>query len=300
MTVYVAWDGNEYPAPPPEGWYQAADGRWWPEGYGPGPAAEPSTVAEDLLHRDHPVEDPIPASTPAASGPVGVESAPAPRRLLVIIAAAAIVMVGAVVALVLSLSGDDAASPTSEVATVPPTTATTAPTTTSGSADEETTTTPPPPGSGLSLSTALDLGEAATLRYLDISEGEDRVWSVEVIDAARDRTDDVLAENQFNTPPDGEARFVMAGLRVTYEEGPELGSLFDLNFSAVGPSGVVRTTFDPSCGVIPDGLDPLTDVVVGTTVEGTVCWVVEPGDLGSLTMILEAFLDDQRLFLSLQ
>ena len=32
---YTAWDDNRYQWPPPEGWYQASDGKWWPEGYGP-------------------------------------------------------------------------------------------------------------------------------------------------------------------------------------------------------------------------------------------------------------------------
>ena len=40
MSTYVAWDGNEYPWPPQPDWYEAADGRWWPEGHGPGQAAE--------------------------------------------------------------------------------------------------------------------------------------------------------------------------------------------------------------------------------------------------------------------
>ncbi len=34
-TSYTAWDGNLYEWPPPDGWYEAADGKWWPEGYGP-------------------------------------------------------------------------------------------------------------------------------------------------------------------------------------------------------------------------------------------------------------------------
>ncbi len=45
---YTAWDDNRYQWPPPEGWYQASDGKWWPEGYGPvaaqtevSPASEP-------------------------------------------------------------------------------------------------------------------------------------------------------------------------------------------------------------------------------------------------------------------
>ena len=33
---YTAWDGQHYPWPPPEGWYLAADGRWWHPDSGPG------------------------------------------------------------------------------------------------------------------------------------------------------------------------------------------------------------------------------------------------------------------------
>jgi hypothetical protein len=48
---YQAWNGRPYPWPPPEDWYQADDGRWWPAGHGPGPR----TVAPP---------DPIPADAP--------------------------------------------------------------------------------------------------------------------------------------------------------------------------------------------------------------------------------------------
>ncbi len=36
-SSYVAWDGNKYGGEPPEGWYLAADARWWPQGYAPSP-----------------------------------------------------------------------------------------------------------------------------------------------------------------------------------------------------------------------------------------------------------------------
>ncbi len=35
---YTAWDDKQYVWPPPEGWYQASDNKWWPEGYGPPPS----------------------------------------------------------------------------------------------------------------------------------------------------------------------------------------------------------------------------------------------------------------------
>ncbi len=51
-TSYTAWDDKLYQWPPPDGWYEASDGKWWPEGYGPGPVgaeaeSEPSPSAHD-------------------------------------------------------------------------------------------------------------------------------------------------------------------------------------------------------------------------------------------------------------
>ncbi len=42
---YTAWDDKQYVWPPPDGWYEASDGKWWPQGYGPPQAAEESAVA---------------------------------------------------------------------------------------------------------------------------------------------------------------------------------------------------------------------------------------------------------------
>ena len=35
--TYTGWDGKDYPWPPPDGWYEASDGRWWAPGTGPNP-----------------------------------------------------------------------------------------------------------------------------------------------------------------------------------------------------------------------------------------------------------------------
>ena len=47
-SSYVAWDGKEYGGEPPEGWYLAADSRWWPEGYSPSPA---EIASAQVAHR---------------------------------------------------------------------------------------------------------------------------------------------------------------------------------------------------------------------------------------------------------
>ncbi len=44
--TYTGWDGKPYPWPPPNGWYEASDGRWWAPGTGPNPPAAPQQPAE--------------------------------------------------------------------------------------------------------------------------------------------------------------------------------------------------------------------------------------------------------------
>lgn len=64
---YQAWDENEYPWPPPAGWYQAPDGLWWPQGHGPGPVAEPAAPAPAVAP---PVQAPPVQAPPVQAPPV--------------------------------------------------------------------------------------------------------------------------------------------------------------------------------------------------------------------------------------
>lgn len=41
-NTYTGWDGKSYPWPPPDGWYEASDGRWWAPGTGPNPPGAPA------------------------------------------------------------------------------------------------------------------------------------------------------------------------------------------------------------------------------------------------------------------
>ncbi len=67
--TYIGWDGKQYPWPPPEGWYEAIDGRYWAPGTGPNPpplgAGTPGDAAAD------------PAGTATAGNPAaGAAGAP--------------------------------------------------------------------------------------------------------------------------------------------------------------------------------------------------------------------------------
>ncbi len=78
---YKAWDNKDYPWPPPEGWYQAPDGLWWPEGYGPGPAGVETAPTQVLPTVTEAAADPtqtLPtvAGTPPAAANSGLAAEP--------------------------------------------------------------------------------------------------------------------------------------------------------------------------------------------------------------------------------
>ena len=312
MSTYIAWDGKEYPLTVPAGWYFGTDDRWWPEGHGPGPAPaarppESAGAAGRLPSAAPPVDRTIYSSPPpgSGSGPASpldptVSSGDGGRRGKRVLAAALIaVPLVALIAITFVRAGDDDAADVAEstTSTTSGTVREIAPETAPSDAEQAPTTTAPS-GKG-SLANPFVIGEAMTASYADVETGELRTWNIEVTGPPSDITDAVLEENQFNDPPEGDRRFIGVPLRITYVSGPVPASLFELTFKAVGPSAVVMTTFDPSCGVIPDGLDTLTQVFEGGVVEGNVCWSARPSDVDDLTMLIEVFLEDTEIYVDL-
>ncbi|MEM7338978.1 MAG: hypothetical protein AAF467_10050 [Actinomycetota bacterium] len=69
---YIAWDGRQYPWPPPDNWYLADDGRYWAPGTGPDPGAgvglgigaeprhEPTAQLAKVQIRNTPTEATVP------------------------------------------------------------------------------------------------------------------------------------------------------------------------------------------------------------------------------------------------
>ncbi len=332
MTTYIAWDGNEYPLPTPEGWYLGSDDRWWPEGHGPGPA--PEAVAAPPSPLGMPSAPPPPMDTFAAP-PMGdretIYSAPPPgagtggpdpfvsgddtasgsNAKPALIAGGVLVgliAVGAGAWFALGSDSDDDAAPATTVFQTEigdgagsdggdDTTVTTADASTDDP-DGPDTTASAPAGRG-SIDDPYAVGDTIVVEYEDFDTGELRLWNIEVLEPLRDITDAVAEENQFNEPPPADARFMGAPLRVTYVSGPAPASLFEISFKAVGPSGVVLATYDPSCGVIPDALDTFAELFPGGVAEGNVCWTVGSADQSDLTMIVEVFFDDATAYADL-
>ena len=136
---------------------------------------------------------------------------------------------------------------------------------------------------------------------VDVKNTDDDHWRIAVIDTVPDATQLVLGENRFNDPPEEGFRFYVVTIRAQYL-GPDSTS-FDGSYRlrALGVGGVVYTTFENRCGVIPDDL-PSPELFTNGTVEGNVCWEVADDDVASLQMFLDSgFLSDApRTWFALQ
>ena len=123
-------------------------------------------------------------------------------------------------------------------------------------------------------------------------------WNVIVVSSTPNATAQVLATSPFNKAPASGDQFFIVRIRATYT-----GSAFDrfdgsFRLRAVGPSGVVKTTFNNSCGVVPDSLaDP--DVYPSGTIEGNVCWEIPSSDAAGMALFDHPFLGgDSPFFLA--
>jgi hypothetical protein len=115
-------------------------------------------------------------------------------------------------------------------------------------------------------------------------------WSATVTQPARDITEAVLAENQFNDPPPLGFRFVGVDVTLGYS-GEEPSTALMMTLRAVADDNLVQST---QCGVIPGELDRFDDVFPGGSISGTLCFVVEQDALDSLVLYGtgELFSDD--------
>ena len=189
--------------------------------------------------------------------------------------------------------------PTPRVIATPEPTATAAPTATPTPTPTATpvppTPTPTPPLLG-SRQNPVQFGTE-----VDVKNADDDHWRIAIIDTVPDATRLVLGKNSFNNPPKEGFRFYIVTIRVQYL-GPDSTSFRgSYRLRALGVGGVVYTTFENSCGVIPDDL-PSPELFTNGTVEGNVCWEVADDDVDSLQMFLDSgFLSDSpRTWFALQ
>ena len=127
-------------------------------------------------------------------------------------------------------------------------------------------------------------------------------WTVAVTNVYPDATAAVLAANPYNDAPAAGNQFFMIAVTATYSGSGS--SHLDSGFSmrAVGASNVAYTTFDNSCGVLPDPDLYLDDpeVFTGGTVSGNAaCWQIRSSDASSLVMFFKPYLSDTASWFAL-
>ncbi len=144
---------------------------------------------------------------------------------------------------------------------------------------------------GSERSDPIAVGDAGTIGDYDIT----------VLEVTPNADDVVAAENQFNEPPAEDEQFYIARISVTYTGSDKGTPASDLNFQAVGTSNSSYTTFDNSCGVVPDDPFSTSELFEGGVVEFNICWAVASIDVDSLVMYVEPLfsLNDEPVWFSL-
>ena len=109
-----------------------------------------------------------------------------------------------------------------------------------------------------------------------------------------DGTAAVLAENQFNDPPEND-RYVLVDLEATYTGTGSGSALFDLYVTLQGSDGEEYHDYDCSA-VVPDDLSGKDDLAPGQTGTGSLCFDVPAGALDGATMSLSLSGGEEEVF----
>jgi hypothetical protein len=129
-------------------------------------------------------------------------------------------------------------------------------------------------------------------------------WIVTVTGVAADAWPSIQAANMFNDPPEAGRQFFMISVTATYRGSgsSRLNSSFAMR-SVGRATGVAYTTFNNSCGVLPEPNLKLDDpeVFSGGTISGNAaCWSIASADAGSLVMFYDGFGSDKRTWFALR
>jgi plastocyanin len=112
-------------------------------------------------------------------------------------------------------------------------------------------------------------------------------YEITVVSVTPNANDVVMAENQFNAAPAPDKQFFMARVTATYVGSATGTPWLDLNFQAVGVGNTGYSTFNDTCGVIPDDPINTSELFPGGSAEFNICWEIAATDQGTLVMYVE-------------
>ena len=141
-----------------------------------------------------------------------------------------------------------------------------------------------------SRSNPVPVGESFTVTLDTFGDADGSSWGVIVTGAGSDITAQVLSENMFNEEPQDGSIFFGVPFKITLlEAGKEpLAPWLNLSWDSFGPiSKKIFSEFDADCGIVPGALEEMTELFVGGSLEGTLCWAmpIEDAEEGPLVSL---------------
>lgn len=143
---------------------------------------------------------------------------------------------------------------------------------------------PPPLGSSkdyaIPMNTPGDLGDG---------------WAVALLSVTPNATAQVLATSNTNFQPAPGTQYFLAQISATYS-GATSRRFDQYRLVLTGASGTPFTSYENTCGVIPNALPP-APVQPGSSITGNVCWDVTSSDVPSLILYDEVLLLAKQKYL---
>ncbi len=151
-----------------------------------------------------------------------------------------------------------------------------------------------PPGS---FATPYPFGKVVVVYYNDEATKEQRRWVIQVLTPVVDVTQQLVGAGTASAPGEGEM-LAQTRVRITYQSGPEPGSLSDLRFKAVGAAPGTEFDAAVACPAAAP-LDEAAQVKVLDSAEGDLCWRIPQGELATLKLAVEAEAADGTVHMEL-
>ena len=131
------------------------------------------------------------------------------------------------------------------------------------------------PDTGLEGSFSAPHSRTTGVEVSYVANDADRLWIIEVLEPARD------ASAEGSALPDADEAFAATRIRVRNQATELSAPVGELRFNIVTSDGGVIDREANSCTVSADPLDFAAALPPGASTEGTVCWQVPSGSVGS-------------------
>ena len=137
-------------------------------------------------------------------------------------------------------------------------------------------------------------------QVVEILEADVPNWAIAVTDTEPNANEIVLAENPFNEAPAPGNQFYMVLLEAKYLGSDSTTFTNSFTVKTLGQSGIAYTTFEHSCGVIPDEFPTYTEMFTGGAIKGWLCWQVSSADVDSLQIFIDEWFGDNRVWFDIR